>query len=238
MNYKPYPQEYWTLIQSKIDHLKNEKKDLIAAFDADGTLWDADLGENFFQYQIDNKCVPLPANTFEHYLELKKINNDPRDAFLWLAQINKNQSIEQVRIWAKNAFVQIQPNPIFNDHVKVFIVTASIKWSVEPGAIALGIPVENIVGVETYVENNIITDRAIQPVTYKEGKVTALLAKTNGQLPFLASGNTMGDFELLTAATNIRLAVSAASHDDSNYRTEMELIRHADKNNWLNHRFI
>ena len=62
MNYQPYPENYWTQIEKNIAELKNSQKKLVAAFDADGTLWDADLGENFFQYQIDHKLVELPPD--------------------------------------------------------------------------------------------------------------------------------------------------------------------------------
>ena len=55
MNYQPFPEHYWTQIQKNIDTLKSSGQKQIAAFDADGTLWDADLGENFFQYQIQEE---------------------------------------------------------------------------------------------------------------------------------------------------------------------------------------
>ncbi|AZZ38035.1 haloacid dehalogenase [Bdellovibrio sp. qaytius] len=248
MNYKPYPNEFWTSIEKTILELKNAQKPLIAAFDADGTLWDTDLGENFFHYQIDNKQVPLPPNPFEHYLEMKKINNDPRAAYVWLAQINQGQSLEQVCKWAQQAFETIKPNPIFSEQqrliellkshgVKIYIVTASIKWAVEPGAIAIGLSADNVIGVETAIKDGIITDAPVLPITYRAGKVEALLAQSK-QAPFLASGNTMGDFELLQSATHLRLAVSAASRDDRLFKTELELANEAKNKNWMQHRFI
>ena len=247
MNYQPYPEHYWTQIQKNIDTLKSSGQKQIAAFDADGTLWDADLGEIFFQYQIDHRLVDLPPQAFDFYLAMKE--KDPREAFLWLAQINKNKKIEQVREWSKQAFNEIQPNPIFKDQqkliqllmnngVEVYIITASIKWAVEPGAQALGISASNVIGVQTEIQDGVVTDRGILPITYREGKVEALLQRTGGIAPFLCSGNSMGDFELLKAATHTRLAVSAASRDDHMYKTEFELLSHAQKNNWLGHRFI
>jgi HAD superfamily phosphoserine phosphatase-like hydrolase len=247
MNYQPYPEHYWTQVQENINTLKASNKKLVAAFDADGTLWDADLGENFFQYQIDHKLVELPPQAFDFYLAKKE--KDPRDAFLWLAQINKGRSLEQVREWAKLAFNSIQPNPIFNDQqkliqflmnngVEVYIVTASIKWAVEPGAQALGISASHVIGVQTEIQDGLVTEKGIFPITYREGKVEALLLRTGGIGPFLSSGNSMGDFELLHAATHTRLAVSAASRDDHMYKTESELLSHAKNNNWLGHRFI
>jgi phosphoserine phosphatase len=248
MNYKSYSQDIWTQIEKTLTELKKTSSSLVAAFDADGTLWDIDLGENFFHYQIDNKHMPLPPNPFEHYLEMKKINNDPRKAYVWLAQINQGKSLEQVRKWAQEAFDSVMPTPLFTEQkklielfkshgVQVYIVTASIKWAVEPGALAMGLSHENVIGVETVVENGIITDVPVLPITYRGGKIEALLAKTK-QAPFFASGNTMGDFELLDHATHLRLAVSAASRDDKLFKTEHELATIAKEKNWLHHRFI
>ena len=248
MNYKSYPTEFWTNLEKTILELKAAQKPLIAAFDADGTLWDTDLGENFFHYQIDNKQVPLPPNPFDHYVEMKKINNDPRQAYVWLAQINQGKSLEQVRQWAQEAFADIKPNPIFSEQqrlietlkshgAKIYIVTASIKWAVEPGAIAIGLSADNVIGVETAVKDGIITDTPVLPITYRAGKVEALMAQSK-QAPFFASGNTMGDFELLQSATHLRLAVSAASRDDRLFKTEQELANEAKNNSWYSHRFI
>ena len=249
MNYKAYPDSYWQKIEDCLKQLKNSKQPLVAAFDADGTLWDTDLGENFFQYQIEHNELNLPADPWNHYLDLKKINDDPRPAYLWLAQINHHQTIDQVKSWATDAFAAIQPNPIFAEQhkliqllrandVSVYIVTASIKWAVEPGARALGLTDDCVIGVETQIVNGLVTDKPVYPVTYRAGKVEALLKKTNQQQPFLSSGNTMGDFELLEAATHLRLAVSAASRDDRLFRTESELLQKAADLNWLGHRFI
>lgn len=248
MNYKPYSKEIWSNIERTITELKASSSQLVAAFDADGTLWDTDLGENFFHYQIEQKHMPLPPDPFEHYLQMKKINNDPRPAYVWLAQINQGKSVQQVRQWAQEAFDAVKPTPIFSEqkklielfkshNIKIYIVTASIKWAVEPGAVALGLSYENVIGVETVVENGIITDKPVLPITYRNGKIEAFLAKTK-QLPFFASGNTIGDLELLENATHLRLAVSAASRDDKLFKTEHDLATVAREKNWMHHRFI
>ena len=249
MNYKPFPEEYWIKIKQTIADLQNQNVPLYAAFDADGTLWDIDLGENFFNYQIDQKCVPLPESPWSHYLNLKKVSNDPRAAYLWLAQINANQSLEQVRAWGLAAFESAHPVPIFSEQkkliqlflenqVKIFIVTASITWAVEPGAVALGLSPEQVIGVETKVKDGLVTTEGIHPITYKQGKVEALLKHTNGVRPFFASGNSTGDTDLLKSATHLQLAVSAASRDDKLFQTENELMRVAQENQWMRHRFI
>lgn len=249
MNYKSFPNEYWTEIENTIAELKSKNMPLVAAFDADGTLWDIDLGENFFQYQIDHKKVPLPTDPWEHYFEMKKINNDPRPAYVWLAQINKGLSVEEVQKWAQAAFDEIQPKPLFSEQkklvalllkngVKVYIVTASPKISVVPGARALGLNADNVIGIETEIENGIITDKKVEPITYRQGKLDALLQKTGNVKPFLSCGNTIGDYELLSGSTHIKLAVSAASRDDKLFKSENELLTKASEHNWWRHRFI
>lgn len=249
MNYKNFPAQYWTEIQQTIAEFQKRGTSLIAAFDADGTLWDTDLGENFFQYQIDNQQISLPPDPWNHYYEMKKINENPRNAYAWLAQINCGVKLTELQKWAQMAFDQIAPSPIFSEQkklidlllkhqVQVYIVTASIKWAIEPAARRLGLSPEHVIGVETRVVDGIITEEVIHPITYRQGKVEALLNKIGPARPFLCAGNTIGDYELLLSSTNIRLAVSAASRDDKLFKSESELLAKAGANNWWQHRFI
>src|SRR5690606_35158147 len=74
----------------------------IAAFDADGTLWDTDIGHNFIHYQIEKKLLKnLPDGAWEKYL--KWHIDEPEAAYLWLAQVNKGVSLSLVRQWAREA---------------------------------------------------------------------------------------------------------------------------------------
>jgi phosphoserine phosphatase len=247
MKYKDYSSDIWSSINNTLDQVLKEQDQPIAAFDADGTLWDIDLGETFFHYQIDNKLVKLPADPWNHYESMKA--EDPRKAYLWLAQICQGKTLTEVQQWAKSGVKAAAPVPVFSEQkkliqlllskgVKVYVITASVKWAVEGGADLVGLEHENIIGVETEVQNDIITDKQKGVITYRQGKVEALLAKTGGKLPFLASGNTMGDFNLLESATHLRLAVSAASRDDKIFKTEAELAQNAAEKGWLHHRFI
>ncbi len=247
MKYKDYSQDIWTRLHTTLDQVLKSDPHPVAAFDADGTLWDIDLGESFFHHQIDNKLVDLPNNPWEHYENLKAAN--PVEAYLWLAQICQNKELKMVHEWAKDSLKGISPVPVFSEQkklielflskgVKVYVITASVKWAVEPGAAMLGLQYEDVLGVETAQINGVITDKQKGIVTYKQGKVDALLERTGGKKPFFACGNTMGDFQLLQSATHLSLAVSAASRDDKLFKTETELAQHAQANNWLSHRFI
>lgn len=247
MKYKDYSKDIWDRINTALDYALAKDSEPIAAFDADGTLWDIDLGEAFFQYQIDHKLIPLPDSPWDFYQELKK--KDPSEAYLWLAQINHGQKLETVHKWAERAVEEIAPIPVFQEQkkiidlflskgVKIYIITASVKWAVEPGAKLLGLGPDTVVGIETHIENELITQNQKGIITYQMGKVEALLERTSGKKPFFASGNTMGDFQLLNSASDLAMAVSAANQDDRLFRAENDLQAIAAQKSWIRHRFI
>jgi phosphoserine phosphatase len=247
MKYKDYSDEIWRQIHTSLDQALLADSEPIAAFDADGTLWDTDLGENFFHHQINNKLVPLPASPWQHYQDLKAAH--PPTAYLWLAQICKGEKLDTVHQWAREALKEYSQLPVFSEQkklielflkrgVKVYVITASVKWAVEPGAKALGLSYDSVIGVETEVQQNLITDKQNGFISYRQGKVDALLAKTGGKKPFFASGNTMGDYQLLQSATGLSLAVSAATESSKLFATETDLAEAAQKHGWLHHRFI
>lgn len=228
-----------------IDKALDDGATPVAAFDADGTLWNTDVGQNFFEYQIQNKLVPLPDKAWDHYEKMQDIN--PREAYLWLAQVNKGKSLEEVHRWARESLERFGPTPLF-DHqqtiinhllskdVEVYIVTASIKWAVDPASALYAIPTENVVGVTTKISAGLITDLQGGPVTYREGKVEGLLEATGGQKPFFCSGNSTGDLHLLEAASHIAFVNSAAREDEETYESEMELLGLAKERGWFSYR--
>lgn len=246
MKYKNFPQNFWLSVEQKLDQLQ---KPLFAAFDADGTLWDTDLGESFFQWQIKNKVLKgLPADPWRHYRDWKE-SGDPRPAYLWLAQINQGHTLEEVRSWAQKCVEDMAPLPIFEEQrkliellhkygVQVYVVTASVKWSVEPGAKLLGIPHDRVLGVATAVRNGVISDQQEGEITWREGKAKALLQKTKGLAPLLSSGNTTGDTALLECASHFRLVVGAAPQGHELFSTEEKLRQLGQDQGWFVHKFI
>ena len=119
-------------------------------------------------------------------------------------------------------------------------MTASIKWAVEPGAKRLGLDFDHVLGVETAVDNGVLTDKAAGYMTYKEGKPAALLQVLGGRRPFFCSGNSTGDTALLACATHAALAVGAArpeTHGEDLYKSEVGLREAAKKQGWLIHEF-
>jgi hypothetical protein len=218
----------------------------VAAFDADGTLWDCDLGEGLFGYQIEHQLVPLPPDPWGHYNWMKEHVNHPA-AYLWLAQICKDVKLDTVREWAEKA-VASQPLPIFEAQkkvlaklreleVEIYIVTASIKWAVEPGALRLGLTHDQVIGIETEVAGGLVTEKQKGVITYREGKIAALLDRTGGVAPYFSSGNTEGDRWLLEGSTALRLVMSAAPQGSENWPTESVMLKMAAENGWYSHRY-
>jgi phosphoserine phosphatase len=253
MEYKDFSDEVWSLITQKIDEATKLPGPHYAAFDADGTLWDNDAGNAFFDHEIDNKLLPLPADPWKYVYAIKE--QDARKAFLWLAQIHKGIPIQTVRAWAQNSFEKRNGIACFSaikkligylqsKKVEIFVITASVKWAVEPCVAQLGIPFDNVLGVQTKIENGIVTDIQDGPVTYREGKSQALLEKTNNIRPILACGNTMGDYWLLDIATHVQLAVRTETHDDIHFKDkdilnqEQKLYHEAIQRKWLTHNFL
>ncbi|MCM2281023.1 MAG: haloacid dehalogenase-like hydrolase [Bdellovibrionaceae bacterium] len=220
----------------------------IAAFDADGTLWDTDAGESFFDYQIHHCGLPgLPADPWQHYHDLKKA--DPRVAYMWLAQINAGQALHEVRAWARACVEKARPFPIFESqkalietlqHLRfeIYVVTASVKWAVEPAAALLGIDQDHVLGITTEVEDDLVTKTPVLPITWRQGKSEALLKATRGARPIFASGNTLGDIALLECASHLRLAVSTQDVPGTGlFEEERKLREEAQTRGWTMHAF-
>lgn len=243
----PFPQEKIARIFKQIDQAVAAGVDRVAAFDADGTLWDTDVGENFLQFKIAKKLLPnLRADAWEYYRDVY-VRETPV-ALVWLAQIMKDVPLETVRAWARDAFATLQPPPFFpfmkdlvaylkSRDVAVYCVTASVRWAVEPAAAAIGIPPENVIGIRTKIRDGIITDEAEGHITWREGKVTGLLEATGRRLPFLAAGNTMGDLALLDSAKRIRIANLGAPPGHFNRETEDALLAVAKSRGWHYHAY-
>lgn len=241
--------ELWDSLESVLRsaaHASSGRR--IAAFDADGTLWDADAGETFFDWQIHNcKLTAFEGlDPWKHYHDLKK--PDPRVGYVWLAQISAGQPLAEVRKWAVECFRSLPPWPVFDSQrrliallreldFEVYVVTASIKWAVEPVAALLGIDFDHVIGIETEIRDGLVTDIVKPPITWRDGKAEGLLAATGGVRPILCAGNTYGDIALLQTATHVRLALSTQSEPGGLYDEETKLFEHASTEKWHIHPF-
>jgi len=248
-NHIQFSQEGFQQLKKLLLQLKSRNSQpCFAAFDADGTLWDSDIGENFFQYQIDHcNLKDLEGlDPWAHYAHLK--SNDPRLAYLWLAQINRNVHIDQVRKWSQQACEKNPPN-IFesqkqlihwlseNDIIPI-VVTASIRWAVEPAAQLLGIPKERVIGVQTKIDSEgLVTNTQEGPITWRQGKVEGAKLLSGGKNPILCAGNTSGDKDLLAFSSGVSLAIQTQKKINPLFKDEQTLLDIAIDQKWLTHSF-
>lgn len=214
----------------------------VIAFDADGTLWDTDVGEMFFEWIIQKKLVPLPPDPWKHYQTLKA--QHPPTAYVWLAQIFAGLKVEQVIAWAED-MTKTWPIPAFYEQQQlvkllqkkggdIYVVTASVSWGLIPAVKKyFNLLPSSVIGVETLIdESGKITTNPREPVTYKTGKAQALLQKTQGRKPLLAMGNSWGDVELLELAT-IPVAIRSPSAQGELAESEEKLFQYAKLKGWL-----
>ena len=222
--------------------LKEAKRPVFCAFDADGTLWPGDVGRSFFQFLIQKKFLidkfPEPQKTFNLLLQ----KNGRKTALSWLAQMLAGVKLTNIQSWVK-LFFKEQPLTVFliqkhlvdllhSEKVPVYIVSSSIQWVLEEALKKFHIPKKRIIGVCTKIQNGIITDQLIQPPPIKEEKIKALHKITSGKNPFLSAGNTTADLSLLEAASGLQLVISSAKQKDSNYVSERELLQIAKNKGW------
>lgn len=245
------PDELFSTLCKAIDErLAQNPEGAVAAFDADGTLWDFDIAEVLFQYEIDHALVALPADPWGHYHALKA--EHPPRAYAWLAGLHAGKTVTEVHAWTREALKETPP-PVFRSierlfeflkkrNVEIFVVSASTQWAVEVGIKAFGLSPDRALGVGNEVDHNgLITEKLIEPVTWRAGKREALKLRVGERPIVFCAGNTMGDAELLGCSDGAALAVKASTLD-GHYQsellsTERELQALAEKNGWYAHEF-
>lgn len=226
---------------------QNPSGQKIAAFDADGTCWFNDVGRDFYLYQCEHCFKDIWK--WEDYIQREKENVE--ESLWWLAEINHQVSTEELISQAQAALsgpganLQVIPSQaqlisfLHKKGVEVFIVTASVKWSVVPAAQLLGIDEDHVLGVTTVLDQDsrLTLDRH-EPITWRDGKPLALLNATKGVPPFLCSGNTMSDHPLLESATDFRVSINSVNEQDSIFDSEQNLKKVSQSRNWLHFDYL
>lgn len=205
--------------QQAIDALlRRDLRGQVAVFDADETLWSHDVGEAFLQWLIaENHLVqPPPAGgVWQHYLNL--CARDKTVGYPYAAQAMAGLSETRVKALAAEFFATFQHNiypaqqrliqALQTAGAQVWIVSASNQWIVEAAAPVLGVPVNQVVGIRLAVNAGLLSDKVIAPVTYRQGKVTAIDTYI-GQQPVLVAGDSMTDYEMLQYARELALVIN------------------------------
>jgi len=201
-----------------------------AVFDADGTLWRGDVGEDLLRFLAASQVVRSDAyGRYDAVLE-----HAPVEAYGYAVRVMAGVREAELEAACATFFTQrylgrIFPfvRPLFDvlrrAGVTPWLCSASPRWIVEAGARALGVEPEHVIGVDAEVDAGVLTDRLRLPVTAGPGKVEWLSRR--GVTPGFAAGNGELDLDMLAAARH-RLVVAPPDG------VENALVRHARTSGW------
>ena len=176
------------------------------AFDADGTLWHGDVGDELVR----------DLGRFEEYE--RRVREDPIAGYTWAAEILVGLDPRELATRCERLFARQRVFEFVRPLLKrlagrdVYIVSASPHVAVVPGARTLGIDERRIIAVGDE-----------RPIPCGEGKVHHL--KARGIRPAVAFGNGDLDEPMLRYAKAAVVVAPAAGPDN-------QLVRAAERNRW------
>ncbi len=204
------------------------------AFDADGTLWRGDVGEELMRFLAAEDRLPRHRGRRGVYEEYeRRVATDPADAYAFAVEVMEDIPEVELSALCDDFFRRRFEGRVFpyarrlvaalaEADYALWIVSASPLWPVVAGALALGIPEQNVIGVDCVRREGRLSSEVLRPVPCGEGKVAWLERK--GIRPVLAVGN--GDLDLPMLAWSERALVVAPPGEDNG------LVRAARDRGW------
>jgi HAD superfamily phosphoserine phosphatase-like hydrolase len=171
-------------------------------FDADGTLWRGDVGEDLLRFLVAEDRLPAHRGDRSLYARYERAHDrSPVAAYQLAVEVMAGLEEATLRQWCAEFFARrflgrLFPfaRPLLGAFAAAgytpWIVSASPRWIVEAGAAALG--VEALIAVDCGVDEGRLDGQVHQPVPAGQGKVALL--KARGLSPVFAAGN--GDLDL------------------------------------------
>lgn len=196
-----------------------------AAFDADGTLWSGDVGEDFLrELQRNGRLIdPPPGDLYAEYERLLAI--DGARAFAFCVEVMRGLHAGDLLAWSREMFDRLFTGRVFGPmreilgalrraEVRIWLVSASSLWTVQAGAAALGLDPARVLAVKGPVDAaGRLTGEVSEPVTCAHGKVDALRQALGGRRPAIAFGNSLFDREMLEHAERAVVVAPRGVHN-------------------------
>jgi HAD superfamily phosphoserine phosphatase-like hydrolase len=183
----------------------------LAVFDCDGTLWEDDAGEGFFDWELKRGIVPdeIVRWARPRYADYKagKVDEDTMCAeMVTMHRGLKEADVQRAatEYFDENFVEQIFPEMrelvrrLQESGTDVWAVSSTNLWVIRAGMKHCGIPRDRILAATAEVQNGVITDRMVRVPT-GEGKPKAI-HDVIGQKPDVAFGNSRWDAEMLQLA--------------------------------------
>lgn len=182
-----------------------------AAFDADGTVWAGDIGEDLLrELALHRRLLHAPpGDPYARYEHL--FHSDPARAFAYCVEVMKGLAIADVERWSDELYRARFEARVFPGvravlarlraaGVQIWVVSASNAVTLRRAALGLGLEPEKVLAVEGAVdEAGRYRGEVLGPVTCGAGKVEALRAHLRAP-PEIAFGNSLLDLEMLEHA--------------------------------------
>ncbi len=227
---------------SYLKDLKTQTQRPIAIFDADGTLWRGDIGDDFFAFQRENKSMKAAPTQGAALLDAycKEHDRDAEYAYGLMAQWNAGNSEKDLQKWVSFCWDQFDSSRIIPEQKKlikdlhdlqyeVWVVSASPWWVVVEGVKRhFGVEASKVLATKTKTVDGIITDEFEYELPYKKGKVKAI-EKFIKSTPTIVSGNSMGDYDMMCLADGLALVINTAKPNSMYYESEQEVAAIARK---------
>lgn len=178
----------------------------VACFDADGTLWDEDLGEAFLRWLVAGKhltAVDCDADVWAEYE--RRVHENRSAGYAWAVAAMAGLAEQDVVRWSRQlaaAWPNYRPamtalmHGLMSEGFEVWIVSASNRWTIGAAAERIGLSIERALGIESEVHEGKLTSRVREPMTSEAGKV-AVIEQVIGARPLLAFGDSFGDLAML-----------------------------------------
>ena len=227
--------ELLDFLKKQIDQRPSSEN--LVAMDADGTLWPEDVNNHLIAYQkkkslreLEDVLDPAYQAEGERYKRCELFVKKQAGFSIKEFQFHCRSTVEE-RPLHVFPFQKELLSYLKRQGLKIFIVTASIKWLVEEAVKIYKLPVEGVLGLETKLKKGILTKEIIRPAPLSTFKGEVFLKFNQGKKCFLAGGNTPSDMPILRMA-KCPFVVHSAKPKTENFDGESKLKKTALANNW------
>jgi len=223
----------------------------MAVFDADGTLWHADIPREYLIHSIRGRRLfhfqyregeSAERRTAELYATCR---HDVSICISQAAYLHAGRSMQSLEADMASFFQKFRAKtfPAQRQLIaylrlrgfRIYVVTGGPQWLAQFAAgQQYNIPPERVIGVRTRLVDGVLGSEVIPPVPFRQGKAESIYKHLQAA-PHIVVGNSASDTPMLSTAEHLSIAVQSfgPEHKGFHFRTEQKLATIARKNGWL-----